>query len=200
MFAVAGCAHTRPPMETLVTGTVEQRRQAALDLQQLGPKAEPAIPVLVTAMRDADPELRLRAAQALGAIGKTKNAVVEALIVALRDENADVRRAAVDAFGRLDRFPMAAFPELIQKLGDKDSLVCVLTMSTFQTLGQLCTGALVKGLIDPDALVRHNVAMVLGTMGDESAYVKNALKRATLDKNAGVASAANRALERLKVD
>jgi HEAT repeat protein len=58
------------------------------------------VPALITALGDADLEVRRSAAEALERIGPAAEAV-PALITALRDADLEVRRSAVEALARI---------------------------------------------------------------------------------------------------
>jgi HEAT repeat protein len=63
-------------------------------------RADAAVPVLITALRDPDPLLRRLAAEALGKIGDKR--AERPLRLTLKDDNAIVRKSAAKALRRLE--------------------------------------------------------------------------------------------------
>jgi HEAT repeat protein len=184
-------------MSQLQSEDVESRKQAAIGLQEQGPKAKKAIPALVKALNDNNAEVRLRAVEALGAIGEPNNEAVIALASSLSDEDVTVRRATLDAFGRLSLFPTSAFAAIIRRFADEDSLVCRMAMTTFEELGSQGTGSLIKALQDPSPAIRRASALVLGRIGEVSPRIIDALKKASLDQDEDVAQTASYTLKRI---
>src|SRR5262249_55574811 len=77
-----------------------ERRQAAEALAQLGPAAEPAVPALIGALADPEPEVRQAAQAALGRVGP---AAVDPLRKELTRKEVPVRLGAAVALGLLGR-------------------------------------------------------------------------------------------------
>jgi HEAT repeat protein len=73
-------------------------RRAARVLEQIGP---PAVPALITALGDADAQVRQNAAGALGQIGLPAAEAVPTLIAALQDPDQEVIKAAKKALERI---------------------------------------------------------------------------------------------------
>ena len=89
------------------------RRAAADALRRAG---QTAVPGLLLALFDQNPNVRIAAVQALGGIGGQR--AVDGLLGALYDEYHLVRREALLALGRLGE--AAALPEMARLLADKD--------------------------------------------------------------------------------
>ena len=90
------------------------RFAAASALEEMGPRAEPAVVLLAAALRDKDPDVRHFAAEALGRIGPGAKAAVPALIEALRTWPADAPRPSVAAaLAHIGPDAKAAIPALI---------------------------------------------------------------------------------------
>src|SRR5262245_35913411 len=89
-----------PPRDTGVAVLMEalkekpQRLEAALALVRIGP---PAVPALVTALKDPSPALRRDAAEILRDLGPKAKSAVGALSAALKDEQRAVRGLAARA-------------------------------------------------------------------------------------------------------
>jgi HEAT repeat protein len=81
----------------------EVRRNACMQLAQLGKEASVATDVLVKATRDKDDDIRMYASETLGNIGdEAKSAgAIPALQLATRDKNPHVQRVAKEALEKL---------------------------------------------------------------------------------------------------
>jgi hypothetical protein len=89
-------------------------RETTIDaLARIG---KPAVPALVEALHDPNPDLRDQAALALARIGPDAEAAVPDLIAALNDDNEVVRKDAVRALGQIGPQAARAVPELIEVL------------------------------------------------------------------------------------
>ena len=110
---LTGCGKTYPPTsggrtasywaEVLRQPDVELRRKAAVKLGVLVLKDKAALPALMDALRDSDPEVRSGAARSLGVYtGPRGREVLPALReLEQRDADASVREAAGEAIKRL---------------------------------------------------------------------------------------------------
>ena len=161
------------------------------------------------------------ALEALARLGST--ASVPQFRERLQDKDAYIRRAAIEGIGRagdaesvdalertatIDDSPMVRLAAVfaLQKLGRNYAARIVDLMSSEKLvqqgqeylieLGPAMTAILLPRLQEPDASVREAVADVLGVIGDASTMP--ALEAATKDRDASVASAAKRALARLR--
>ena len=85
--------------------SVEDRANAAWSLGELGARANPAVPALIEAMSDVEPEVRAQAAGALGSIGKGAVSSLTILSKALEDTDAEVRASAASWRSRLGQKP-----------------------------------------------------------------------------------------------
>jgi HEAT repeat protein len=86
----------------------------------LGRMGEAAVPALVEALHNADPEVREQAGRALALIGPKATAAVPELILLLDDDSEPVRRQAARALGQIGPAAQAAIPALIKQLERKD--------------------------------------------------------------------------------
>jgi HEAT repeat protein len=143
-----------------------ERRNAIDELQFDGPGArEIAIPLLVTALGDADVKVRAAAAAALGRIGtETATAstqpealrpAIPALLAAIRDPDPDVRNAAVIALGFVAGSNGEAIAALAASLGDRDPEIRLAALRVLATISPLTEveppKELVAALEDPSA-------------------------------------------------
>src|SRR5262249_1069961 len=94
----------------------DMRRAAISGLGSMGPDA---VPLLLRALGDADPQLRWEAVAHLGLVEPEPADVVPALSEALRDSSPHVRIGAAEVPGRVAR-PPDAVPALISLLAHED--------------------------------------------------------------------------------
>jgi HEAT repeat protein len=109
LSAVAGCRDPRRvdhSVESLVRTLKDDkdpnmRYWAAESLGKFGPEAQPAVPELITALKDENKMVRMGAAYALGEIGSLD--AVPALQEASKDSEKEVRDAAATALKQLQQ-------------------------------------------------------------------------------------------------
>jgi len=121
-------------IKQLSSKNIRKRTNAAIDLEQLGQDAEPAVPALINALEtDKEPEVRGCAASALAAIGPVNDDVIIALLAALDDDgitgaldrdhniipNLTVRVQAIKALALMGPDPRV-IDSLFQILNDED--------------------------------------------------------------------------------
>jgi HEAT repeat protein len=136
------------------------RRSAAFALGKAGAPAIPAVPKLVRTLKDPDAGVREAAAYALGEIGPSGWEETLPALIRLVDGDRSplVRRSAAFALGRLGRQ----------------------TAATEIGAPHLLREALERGLKDPEAQVRQNIAWALGQMGADQAEANAAILCRTL--------------------
>ncbi len=143
----------------------DDRIRAIEVLGEIGMKAKEAVPVLITALKDQDADVRGSAAYALGEIGKE---AVPTLIAALEDQEVFARSSAAYALGKIGKEAKEAVPALIKALEDQDANV---RSSAVRALGEIVPGAkeavlpLIGTLEDQDANVRSSAVRALGKIG-----------------------------------
>jgi hypothetical protein len=103
---------TAPPLQPLPILRDWGVRETATDaLARIGPAA---VPALIHALRDPNPDVRNHAAQAIARMGPPAKAAVPELIIALQDSDWNVRRSAARALGQIGEGAQAAVPALIE--------------------------------------------------------------------------------------
>ena len=163
---------------------------AALDA--LARLADPSsVPIFKAHLADKDPFLRRAAAEGLGRAGDTSE--IPALEIGAGNDTSEMVRAAM-AFA-LQKLGRNYIPRLVESLdSEKDTAQIA---GYLIELGPSIADTLPPHLQDPSPAIRANVAAVLGAIGGEAAAP--ALEPLTKDKDRGVARAATRALERIKL-
>ena len=105
--------------------SIDRRKALVYALGEIGPASEPAVPLIIEALRDpGDPEqfLNVVAAKALGKIGPGARAAVSPLMAALNSDNGTGRlvTAATTALGNLGADAKAAVPALVEAMARED--------------------------------------------------------------------------------
>jgi HEAT repeat protein len=85
----------------LQSGLAEDRKRAARSLWQIGDQAKEAVPALLAAVKDPDPEVRCEVLQALGSTSQGDQAAIPALVEALTDSTPEARAASAGALAEL---------------------------------------------------------------------------------------------------
>ncbi|HEY9884846.1 MAG TPA: HEAT repeat domain-containing protein, partial [Thermosynechococcaceae cyanobacterium] len=93
------------------------RERTISDLAELGEKAKPAVPILLTILKQ-DPNYRIRQLVPIALIDISPNdkTVVAALIAALKDRDEEVRASSAYALGEIGPAAKAAVPDLVAAL------------------------------------------------------------------------------------
>lgn len=154
------------------------RSTARVSLSEIG---QPAIPVLIDALKDKDKRVRSDSAHALGRIGQI---AVPALIEALKEEDAEFRKLAAFALSWMGAEAKKAVPVLIELLGNKDEKVRWHAIRSLGGIGPVAKGvvsALMKALRDENSEVRAIAASALGEIGPEAKAAVPALIDALRD-------------------
>lgn len=108
----------RDPRESLRPYYEWTDSEAAADaLGRMGPAA---VPKLVEALQDPNPQVRTVAARVLARIGPEAVIAVPTLQLLLEDADDEVRRAATRALGQIGPAAAAAIPDLIRLLEEPD--------------------------------------------------------------------------------
>ena len=160
-------------------------------LDALARLASPAsVPLFRERVQDKDPYLRRAALEGIGRAGDAESAAAVERIVT-SDESAMVRLAGVFALQKLGRNYAARIVDLMST-----EKVIPQAQEYLIELGPAMIPTILPRLQEPDISVREAIADVLGAIGDASAVP--ALEAAAKDRDASVASAAKRALARLR--
>ena len=188
-------------MDSLGDASSNTRWRSAEALGNLGGRAKPAVPALVSLLGDRDEVVRWRAAEALGKIGPDAQPAVEELTQAMKGTGLPATEAA-KALGRIGPGAAGAAPALASVFASKD---VYLRREAAKALARMGPGAaaavpgLVTALGDDDKVVRMESARALGRMGVKARVALEALAAATRDKDdlvRQVAAEAKAAIER----
>ena len=142
-------------------------RESALD--DIGKaKVKEALPSLIKALSDKEPDVRKSAADAIMRIGPYAKDAIPALIKALTDKESEIRRTAADALFTMREEARAAIPSLISLLNDREREVRSSAADTLGSIGPEAKQAvpvLISLLKDNHHDVRKSSAFALGKIG-----------------------------------
>jgi HEAT repeat protein len=147
---------------------IDARVQAAMDLADFGPKAEPAMGDLLDAMQTKNEDLRLNASIALSKIGK---AAVKPVAGLLNDEDNDTRYYAVFTIAAIGPDAKETLPTMIKLASDKNEGI---RRKAVYALGRLAgdpdktIDVLVKAFKDENEDVRQAAGDALSKFGTKA--------------------------------
>lgn len=183
----------------------ETRRQAVVALGQRFQKNKLTLPVLLSALKDADLRVRDAAVEALGATEAPGAIVVQPLLDTIRD--AESIRSEVDVFivdslqrsitMQLVNYGSEAVLPLAAALSDKDAIVRKLAVMSLAQLGESAVpavAALTEAATDPETKVRERAIYALGRIGPKATSAVAALKSALDDESDFVRQSAARSI------
>jgi HEAT repeat protein len=182
---------------------VEQiRPKAAAIIARIGPPAKAAVPALVDALSDPNPETRSELLFALAAIGPDAEAAVPAATRALEDPDMNVRYGACFALGKIGKAAIPAKAALHKNLGGDDEFLSMASAWALACIHPECSETapksvpiLIKALEEPDPLTRIHAAESLQGLGPLAKDAVPALKKALKDDDEHVRQAAAKALK-----
>lgn len=175
-------------LEQFKTEKGANRREAVKGLRQIG---TPAVPLLITALQDADVGVRGGAAFALGSMGSDAESAIPSLIAALNDSEESVR---LDAAVALRRIGTPAVEELAIALQHPEIEVrrgAAFALAGIGATAKPAIGPLITALQDPDERLAWNAAVALRAVGSPAVP---ALNQALMHENPRVRIAAAFAL------
>jgi len=148
-----------------------------------------AIPALLNALKDSDPEVRQIVANAFGTIGKASKLAIPALADLLsNDKEVKVRRSAAVALLGLGQLSISELPALRKAMKDSDKIVRITANVTTMQLGDdFETGVkfLRQFSTDSDEEVQKEALILFANLGVRAIlFLKDGLK----DKDASVRS------------
>ena len=142
----------------LKSDNLEEKREAAWELQDLGEKAGDAIPALVEAIKDEDWAVRALSVLALGKL-KYDKVNPDLIHILLKDESEEVRASAVEALVRIR--PNEINSLLMQAIKDEHKLVRERVVWGLGVIGEKAKEAIpeiIEILQMPDEGLLHSIA------------------------------------------
>ena len=178
------------------------RPAVAYILGRMGPKAEPAAPMLAGLLNDADRKTRREAAIALAKIGPAAKRAVPALIKALEARGEGQDYGPAYALGSIGPAAVEAKPALIKAMSGKDETLALFSAWALAMIDPADAEVAKKsvpllriGLADSEAGIRHQAVVALGKLGPLAKPAAEALKEAQRDADPEVSAAAAKALK-----
>ncbi len=170
-----------------------QHRSTAINY--LAKVGKPAVPALITALQDSDPQVRTSALIIIGQIGANAAEAIPALMRAIDDKDATVRSHAVQAIAKIDR--KAYVPYIAVGLDSKNQQERYGAVHILRAMGKDAASAvpaLMKKLDDQDNWMRVNVISALGSIGKAATPAIPTLVKRLQDKDETVRHSAAYAL------
>ncbi|MCA9101831.1 MAG: HEAT repeat domain-containing protein, partial [Planctomycetales bacterium] len=177
-------------------------------LSLMGPEAKDAVPALVEALKDSDPDVGSEINFALGAIGPAAKEAVPTLSSMVNDENEGLRYSAVFALGEIGPDAKPAGDALIANLREHRDDDPFLTLASALALSRIYPNSpnaaktlvpiLTAGLKHERSSVRAEIARALGDIGADAKSSVGALRDAVNDADEQVRSAAAEALDKIE--
>jgi HEAT repeat protein len=152
-------------LEEWKQGATEGRLRALQRFEQRGSKAAPAVPLLISALRDPDANIRAQTAVVLSQIGEPGLGALPHLILLLKDPSAQVRSSGALAIGRFGVRAEAAIPALVESLRAAPDHRCVEAATALGRIGDAAVPALIDLLSLEDSNVRSGVAQAIHLHG-----------------------------------
>jgi HEAT repeat protein len=204
MSVLAASGEAGVPALGAALGRRESRGQAAIALAHLGPKAAVAVPQLVGALSDEDPEVRREVLYALGATIHNEGPVDPAIIAALDDPDMRVRATAAYALGRAGPAASSAVPRLRRAVESSDPMVRAvgawalahIAPADHEVVTEILP-VLMHATTSHDAMMRRGSVVALGMLGEAASAAAPRLKALTNDPDKTVRAAALEALEKI---
>jgi HEAT repeat protein len=166
------------------------RREAALTLAMIGPKAAPAVDKLTATLNDADPSVRNAALAALAAIGPAATGALPAVMPLLTAAEPAVRYSAIFVVGKIGPSAKPAIPLLEKNLQEPDPFLQTASAWALVYIdpkpegrAAQILGPLMQGLSVPDPRVRLAVIQALAQLGPAAKPARKALEEIANDKN-----------------
>lgn len=181
------------------------RRESAIVLGDLGPKAKVAIPELIEALKKEQvPDIRAELLHALAEMGPDASEAMPEALAALDSPDPQLRATAVYLLGRVGEAAEATTPRIreVLKSGDEfNRMVAAWALIRIKPNPEDIKAAvplLIRGLQDNRPRIRAEAAHTLGDVGGPGPLVVAALKKALEDDDEQVRNAAKEALAKLK--
>jgi HEAT repeat protein len=203
--ALASLGEKAVPRLIKALETEEVRAKAAAILGRIGPPAKAAVPALIKALSDKNPETRNEVLFALGAIGPDAKDAVPTISRALAAPDKNVCYSACYALGKIGPAAKPCCAELQKCLAGDDPF---LAMASAWALAHIdpkdpqtaakAVPVLMRALRDPDPLTRVQAAESLGLFGPLAGGAAAALSKLSGDQNAQVREAAANALKAIR--
>jgi HEAT repeat protein len=151
-------AAARTLMAALSSRDVKLRRAGAGGFRWYGRYAQPAVPMLVDAIEDTDPEVRAGAVDSLAFLPAEIGGTMEPAMRLFRDTDASVRQAVIGTLGFFGKRARAAAPAMVGLLVDEDEDVRREARQTLGWIGPAAVPELAAKLKSNNVRMRRAVA------------------------------------------
>ncbi|MEC4814114.1 MAG: HEAT repeat domain-containing protein [Scytonema sp. PMC 1069.18] len=168
-LVVINSTSAQPQTEAQISSHIQRLKnlqQRSVAIEYLATVGKPAVPALIKALQDSDPQVRSSAAIILGKIGPAAAQAAPVLLRIIDDQDATVRSHAVQAIDKIGK--QAYIPQLIAGLDSDTVWERYSAAHALRAMGKdaaPAVPALTKRLQDENFWVRVNAASALGSIG-----------------------------------
>ena len=197
--AAEAVAVAKTVQRLIAAARIYDEREMLAASEQLVKLGRPAVPALLAASEDSEPNVRWQAILALGRIGrKAAGSAQSRLVDALQDDDPDVRAAAAESLGLFQVADVEVLQGLREQLADRQPLVRVQVLASLwqltgetRYLAELVDHLRAKDWMAVDAAVRH--------LARSDTAAVTSVRPLLSSKQAGVVVAAAKVLEGIGV-
>jgi hypothetical protein len=178
-----------------------KRAEATVALRALGPKAKDAVPDLIRALKDKEPDVRAGAALALGKIGDSE--AVSEIAALLQDKMGNVKIDAARALALFKTDAAPALPQLLKVLKQDKEPARAAVIDVIREIGPVARGAvpvLIEFVQGKDAVLARAALGALASIGPDAKEAVPAITEATKNKDPVTAGSAGFALWKIDPD
>ena len=179
---------------------VSLRYEAIQALAIVGLQAKEALPLLIKALKDPEPQLRGAAARGLGRLGEAAVEAIPALLVQLKDKHLEPQLQAFDAIRAIGSVHVEGLIEALRKANDEGEWAAPLVLRQFGPKARDAVKPLVKALEAPEAGLRLGAVLALGQLGPEAKDAAPELEKLLNDPNPIIRAGVAGALKRINTD
>jgi hypothetical protein len=151
--------------------------RAARALMDMDTNAEPAFPIIITALCSTNDATSSRAAWFVERLKISPQSAVGPLVTALKDPRPNVRLVAVRSLGKLKGAPSPGIPALLEALNDPNVAVCTAAGETLMQLPEYAVPKLIDKLAQADIWETSKAITELAEFGERARPAVPALIR-----------------------
>jgi len=158
----------QPLNQVLLNGNVFAKRASAFALGRIGDEAISALPALIQALEDKDPEMRFDAINAITAIRKDPETTLPLLINLLSDDDQFVRTYAAHCLGQYGQQAKDAVSKLGEAAFDRSEFVSKSAMKALGSIGSASVPVLIEALKSKDYKILQNAYRAIAQIGPDA--------------------------------
>lgn len=167
-------------------------------VEELGPKAGTALPVLVDALERGDSDVRVAAARALRHLGRDARDAVPALIRALTNKDLEIRSCAAETLERIGEPAAPAVPALVRALEESSWQVRDIAARALVAIGSAAVSPLIDALSREGREQSLLAVWTLGEIGPKARAATDLLEGLLRTSHSGLRRQAALALGKIR--